>query len=239
MWAKGLETRAARVQFVPPPGKPWKVATQLFPTDDPLVFTAPNLHYLMDSPTEVGTFTLRTFTVDDGKGAQTFRIALHHDGSESEADAFARDVEKIVRETIPIFGELPRFDAGTYTFLSDYLPWASGDGMEHRNSTVLSAPGRAAQPVAAAGHPRHGGARVLPRLEHGAHPLAGDRAVRLRRRQRLERPVVRRGRDQLLRRPDRPPRRAAAARRPARQLRRAHQRRRPGPRPAGSARPRR
>ena len=46
-----------------------------------------------------------------------------------------------MRETIPIFGELPRFDAGTYTFLSDYLPWASGDGMEHRNSTVLSAPG--------------------------------------------------------------------------------------------------
>jgi predicted metalloprotease with PDZ domain len=147
MWAKGLEGRAARVQFVPPSGKDWKVATQLFTTADPLVFTAPNLQYLMDSPTEVGTFTLRTFTVDDGKGpAQTFRIALHHDGSESEADAFARDVEKIVRETIPIFGELPRFDSGTYTFLADYLPWASGDGMEHRNSTVLSSPGALRNP---------------------------------------------------------------------------------------------
>jgi predicted metalloprotease with PDZ domain len=142
MWAKALEGRAARVQFVPPQGKSWNVATQLFPTNDPLVFTSPNLHYLLDSPTEVGTFVLHTFQVDDGKGPpQNIRIALHHDGSQNDAEAYFRDVEKIVRETIPIFGELPRFDSGTYTFLADYLPWASGDGMEHRNSTVLSSPG--------------------------------------------------------------------------------------------------
>ena len=48
---------------------------------------------------------------------------------------------------MPIFGELPRFDSGTYTFLSDYLPWASGDGMEHRNSTVLSSPGALRNPA--------------------------------------------------------------------------------------------
>ncbi len=147
MWAGGLEQRAARVEFVPPPGKAWNVATQLFPTGSPLVFTAPNLQYLMDSPTEVGAFTSRVFTVDDGKGpAQTFRVALHHDGTDLDADAFARDVETIVRETIPIYGELPRFDGGTYTFLSDYLPWASGDGMEHRNSTVLSSTGALRSP---------------------------------------------------------------------------------------------
>lgn len=147
MWARGLEQRGARVEFVPPPGRTWNVATQLFPTGSPFVFTAPNLQYLMDSPTEVGAFAWRTFTVDDGKGpAQSFRIALHHDGSDSEADGFARDVEKIVRETLPIFGEFPRFDGGTYTFLSDYLPWAGGDGMEHRNSTVLSSPGALRSP---------------------------------------------------------------------------------------------
>ena len=147
MWARGLEQRAARVEFVPPPGKLWNVATQLFPTGSPLVFTAPNLQYLMDSPTEVGAFTSRVFTVDDGKGpAQTFRIALHHDGTDGEADAFARDVETIVRETMPIFGEFPRYDGGTYTFLSDYLAWANGDGMEHRNSTVLSSSGALRNP---------------------------------------------------------------------------------------------
>ncbi len=152
MWARGLEQRAARVEFVPPAGKTWNVATQLFPTGNPYVFTAPNHQYLMDSPTEVSAFTSRVFTVDDGQGpAQTIRIALHHDGSDGEADAFAKDVEKIVRETMPIFGAYPRFDGGTYTFLSDYLPWASGDGMEHRNSTVLSSPGALRSPGQRAG----------------------------------------------------------------------------------------
>ncbi|HEY7818472.1 MAG TPA: hypothetical protein VIG29_09645, partial [Vicinamibacteria bacterium] len=37
-----------------------------------------------------------------------------------------------------IFGELPQFEYGVYTFIADYLPYASGDGMEHRNSTVLT-----------------------------------------------------------------------------------------------------
>ena len=75
-----------------------------------------------------------------------FRIALTHDGTEAEADAFAKDVERIVRETIPIFGELPDFETNTYTFLSTYLPWASGDGMEHRNSTSLTSSGALRNP---------------------------------------------------------------------------------------------
>ncbi len=140
MWARGLEMRPARVTFVPPTGRQWRVATQLYPTPDPNTFTAPNLPYLMDSPTEFSAHTLRTFTVPDGTNGAgpTFRIALHHDGSDADADAYARDAEKIVRETNAIFGELPRYENNTYTFLADYLPWASGDGMEHRNSTVLS-----------------------------------------------------------------------------------------------------
>lgn len=148
MWARGLESRPARVRFEPPAGRQWAVATQLFPTADPLTFTAPNMAYLMDSPTEVSAFTLRTFTVDAGTGGEppTFRVALHHDGSDADADLFARDTERIVRETVAIFGEFPRYETGTYTFLSDYLPWASGDGMEHRNSTILSSSGALRNP---------------------------------------------------------------------------------------------
>ena len=67
MFARGWFERPARVTFVQPPGKKWKVATQLFPTADPLVFTAPNIHYLMDSPTDFSNFTLREFIVDDGR----------------------------------------------------------------------------------------------------------------------------------------------------------------------------
>jgi predicted metalloprotease with PDZ domain len=150
MFARGWFERPARVTFVQPPGKAWKVATQLFPTNDPLVFTAPNIHYLMDSPTDFSNFMLRTFTADDGQKRNgpppTFRIALTHDGTEAEADAFAKDVERIVREAIAIFGELPNFEANTYTFLSVYLPWANGDGMEHRNSTSLTSSGALRNP---------------------------------------------------------------------------------------------
>jgi predicted metalloprotease with PDZ domain len=149
MWARGFESRPARVRFETPPGRAWRVASQLYPTADPLVFTAPNFHYLMDSPTEFSAFTLRTFTVPAASGAAgpTFRIALHHDGSDAEADAFAKDVERIVREAAAIFGEFPQYENNTYTFLSDYLPWASGDGMEHRNSTVLTSAGALRNPA--------------------------------------------------------------------------------------------
>jgi predicted metalloprotease with PDZ domain len=142
MFARGLASRPARVTLVPPPGRQWRVATQLYPTSDPDTFTAPNLHYLMDSPTEFSAYTLRTFTIE----GHTFRIALHHDGTDADADAYARDTERIVRETRAIFGEFPRYENNTYTFLADYLPWASGDGMEHRNSTVLSGNGALRDP---------------------------------------------------------------------------------------------
>ena len=87
-------------------------------------------------------------------------------------------------------------------FSSDYLPWASGDGMEHRNSTVLTSAGALRNPGATKRHPRHRRARVLPLVEHGAHPLARSRALQLRRGGRFGRALVRRGIHQLLRRPD-------------------------------------
>lgn len=150
MFARGWFSRPARVTFVQPPGRKWRVATQLFPTSDPLVFTAPNIDYLMDSPTDFSNFMLREFTIDDGQKRTgpppTFRVALTHDGTEAEADAFAKDVERIVREELALWGEFPNYETNTYTFLSVYLPWASGDGMEHRNSTSLTAPGALRNP---------------------------------------------------------------------------------------------
>jgi len=138
MWARGLETRPVNVRFEPPAGSNWRVATQLFPGTDPQTFTAPNLQYLMDSPSELSSFALRTFTVSDGSRQPTFRVAVHHDGDDAELDGFARDVEKIVREERGVYGEFAPYDGGIYTFIADYLPWASGDGMEHRNSTILT-----------------------------------------------------------------------------------------------------
>ena len=142
LWARGLEGRAATVRFERPSGTTWKVATQLLPGADEWTFRAPNLSYLMDSPTEVGDFSLATFTIGEGDARSTFRMAVHHDGTADELSSLARDVEKIVREARNVFGEYPVFEVPgrTYTFIADYLPWANGDGMEHRNSTIVTSP---------------------------------------------------------------------------------------------------
>jgi predicted metalloprotease with PDZ domain len=125
----------------------WQVATQLHATGPPndsrtsvpgrFEFTAPNLQYLMDSPSEFGPLAIRQFTA----AARTFRVAVHHTGTDAELDSYVKDVEKIVEQEGAIFGEYPEYEPGSYTFLAEYLPFASGDGMEHRNSTVVSAAG--------------------------------------------------------------------------------------------------
>ena len=138
MWARGLERRTMTVRFERPAGTSWNVATQLQLATDSFSFTAPNLQYLMDSPVEFSQFSMRTFTVPDENRTPVFRLAVHHTGTEAEIDALARDVQAIVRESRQVFREYPPFEGNTYTFIADYLPWASGDGMEHRNSTVLT-----------------------------------------------------------------------------------------------------
>jgi predicted metalloprotease with PDZ domain len=138
MWARGFENRPSSVRFETPPGAGWRVATQLMPGSDAFTFSAPNLQYLMDSPTEVSAFALRTFTVQDSARTPVFRLAVHHAGSDGDLDTFARDVESIVREARYVFSEYPAFEGNTYTFIADYRPGTSGDGMEHRNSTIVT-----------------------------------------------------------------------------------------------------
>ena len=143
IWMPGTEHQAVRVVFARPQAHPdWAVATQLYPTDDPLAFTAPDLQFLMDSPAEFSAMTWRSFPAPVPAGATstpaTIRISLHHTGTEHEATEFADGVKLIVAAEARVFGEFPPYENSTYTFLADYLPWADGDGMEHRNSTVLT-----------------------------------------------------------------------------------------------------
>ena len=157
-WAPSLPDTPIRVRFAQPAGRSWKVSTQLFPTSEALTFTAPNLQYLMDSPIEFSDHATREFTVarPDGGPAATVRLAVHHLGTDAQLDSYAEQVEAIVREQAAVFGGLPAFDGGTYTFLMDYLPWADGDGMEHRNSTVCSSSGALADgPARLAGTVAH------------------------------------------------------------------------------------
>ncbi|HEY2906202.1 MAG TPA: hypothetical protein VGJ29_09905, partial [Vicinamibacterales bacterium] len=134
MWAHGLDDRPSTLTFEEPAGMGWIVATQLHPGTNGLEFTAPNLQYLMDSPLEFGPVAMREFRV----GSSRFRFAAHHTGSNADLDGYVKDVEKIVRQEGAVYGEYPPYEPGYYTFLGDYLPYAGGDGMEHRNSTVMT-----------------------------------------------------------------------------------------------------
>jgi predicted metalloprotease with PDZ domain len=141
MWVVGMDARPIRVTFHPPERSRWKAATQLVPTAEAMTFTAPNLQYFMDSPTELSDYTLRSWTVTVGGRTDTIRLALHHTGTDAEADSFAAMAEKVVAQDVRVFGGTAGYDHHTYTFIADYLPWASGDGMEHRNSTIISSSG--------------------------------------------------------------------------------------------------
>jgi predicted metalloprotease with PDZ domain len=133
MYAKDLEDRPIEINFNTPKNLNWKIATQLKEMN-PDTYYAPNLYYFMDSPIEISDFDLREFEIE----GQTIRFALHHQGNAEEFNQYFEQVKRVVEQEKEVYGELPNYDYGTYTFLACYMPNVSGDGMEHRNSTVLT-----------------------------------------------------------------------------------------------------
>lgn len=138
MWVKGYEHAPITLRFTDV-AKNWKIATQLKPTNDPKTFTAPNLQYFMDAPVKAGSLHWREweFKNPDQK-KYTFRLALEAEATDSMVNSFAQRLQKVVKETQAVFGEVPSFDYGTYTFLASLNPYVHGDGMEHRNSTMIT-----------------------------------------------------------------------------------------------------
>jgi predicted metalloprotease with PDZ domain len=132
-WARGFEKSPVALKVQISPGSDWTVATQL-PRGGDGTWTARNVDALMDAPLEIGPHTIREWTA----GGERFRLALHFLGPEDLAARYARMCEVVVLEEEGIFGSLPKYDNGSYTFLVDYLPYVSGDGMEHRNSSVIT-----------------------------------------------------------------------------------------------------
>jgi predicted metalloprotease with PDZ domain len=141
MWGEGLDKAPIKITFDIPQGLTWKIATQLRPTADPNTFTAPDLQYLMDCPTELSDFHLATWqeTNTDG-GPLTFRFTLHATIADAVWDTLVSDVKRLLEEERKVFGEFASFDYGTYTFILDANAYDHGDGMEHRNSTCITLP---------------------------------------------------------------------------------------------------
>ena len=100
---------------------------------------ARGLQYFMDCPVVIGNLSYRSWVVKNPDGKKyNFRIAL--DGAADSADfsAFSDKVQRIVRQEQAVYGEVPAYDYGTYTFLASINPYVHGDGMEHRNSTMIT-----------------------------------------------------------------------------------------------------
>jgi predicted metalloprotease with PDZ domain len=132
-WARGFEKSPISLKIEIPQSSDWTVATQL--QGGPVgTWLAPDLNALMDAPLEIGPHVLREWNAGDAR----FRLALHSEAAEDVVTRFQKMCEAVVLEEEGVFGAFPKYDNGSYTFLLDYLPYVSGDGMEHRNSTVIT-----------------------------------------------------------------------------------------------------
>lgn len=142
MWIKGFDKAPITVKFTPAAfDKKWTIATQLKPTNDPNEFTAPGLQYLMDSPTKIGLLSWKEWSLKNPNGNNyTFKLALEADAPDTLIGSFAAKVKRITQEAQAVYGEVPAYDYGAYTFIASINPYVEGDGMEHRNSTMISIP---------------------------------------------------------------------------------------------------
>lgn len=141
MWMQGLEKAPITIRFVLPKENRGIVATQLVSTADPYTFTAPGLQYFMDSPTKIGDIHFREWPLINPDGSRyAMRIALEAKATESQFDELTEKIQKMVTEARAVFGEFPKYDYGSYTFIASANLYVHGDGMEHRNSTMISIP---------------------------------------------------------------------------------------------------
>jgi len=139
MWMKGLDKAPIEITFDIPKENRGIIATQLAPTAKPNVFTAPGLQYFMDCPTKIGNQLVRQWPINNPGGKSfTMRIALESNATDAQMDEFTEKVKKMVQEARAVFGEFPNYDYGEYTFIAGVNPYVYGDGMEHRNSTMIT-----------------------------------------------------------------------------------------------------
>jgi predicted metalloprotease with PDZ domain len=137
MYVPDLEKSPITIKFLLPQKSTWNVYSQL--KLDSGVYSAPNFQYFMDSPIEISDSKVKSWDVLNKDGlAQKINLVYHGKSSDSTLIEFTEKTKKIVKEAQAVFGDLPAFDFKEYSFLIDILPGNNGDGMEHRNSTVIT-----------------------------------------------------------------------------------------------------
>ncbi|WP_025739928.1 M61 family metallopeptidase [Aquimarina pacifica] len=139
MFSSDTEDRPIEITYQLREDLQWKIATQMRSAGG-TIFLADNLQDFMDSPALLGNFTITQHEVTSGNEKYNIKFALQHNGTEEETDAFFDQIKKIVDVQKEVFGGYPSFDQNEYTFLASFMPQVARDGMEHRNSTVITNP---------------------------------------------------------------------------------------------------
>jgi len=137
IYAPAYADRPVQIKFHPRVDLGWKVATQLKQLQGNTYY-ANNLDYFMDSPVEISNHKVKSFQEKSNGTTYTINFVLHQMDEYGGFEQYFENVKKIVEQEMAVYAELPDFDYGSYTFLACYMPNVDGDGMEHRNSTVLT-----------------------------------------------------------------------------------------------------
>jgi predicted metalloprotease with PDZ domain len=120
--------RATHVKLLLPAG--WGVASLL--TKDADGFLAPNYDLLVDSPVEAGQFQDYSFA----QNGATYRVIVHGDPKDYSAERLLASLGKITATETALMRDVP---FSRYTFILHFPgEGPGGDGMEHRNGTVIT-----------------------------------------------------------------------------------------------------
>lgn len=129
LYVVGAELAPAHVQVVAPPS--WSISTGLTPTADPRTFFASNAYVLVESPILAGRYRSSMFSIDGVPHTIAYWAAPN--ARSFDTAAFRDGVERMVRETVKLFGRPAYRD---YTFQFQDQAWG---GLEHHNSVTLGA----------------------------------------------------------------------------------------------------
>ncbi len=137
IYPEGYGRHPRTVSFPDIKERNWKVASQMTTQRDGNLY-APDFNYFMDSPIELAELKKYSWEVSDKSGQKQFmEILIHSKDKEEDIQNFGEMVKKMAAEQAAVWGSYPKFDFGRYSFIHDVYPDFAGDGMEHRNSTVI------------------------------------------------------------------------------------------------------
>jgi len=126
MYPEGCQQEAGTL--VVKPYKGWNKVSTGLQSSGRFTYVFPNYDILADSPLEIGTHQVYTFTA----AGVPHEVAMYGEGN-YEPQRLMEDMQRIVEEAVSVMGELP---VDRYVFIVHNLH-RGGGGLEHLNSTTL------------------------------------------------------------------------------------------------------